>query len=111
MILWRSNSNANLSVTQRPRCAQNWNWSEPTYGPYNILLPARPVRDFAVNTTSWVHFFDAWRSGEVYVGVLDWSVAWSWIWVPLGLGLLAVRLILMAFGAAEELTITHSESH
>ena len=61
--------------------------------------------------TSWVHFFDAWRSGEVYVGVLDWSVAWSWIWVPLGLGLLAVRLILMAFGAAEELTITHSESH
>lgn len=60
--------------------------------------------------TSWGHFLDAWRSGEVYVGVLDWSVAWSWIWVPVGLGLLATRLILMAFGAADNLTVTHNES-
>ncbi len=87
------------------------------------MLPAR-LRNFTLRAgllvssvyvgglawTSWVHFLDAWRSGEVYVGVLDWSVAWSWVWVPLGLGLLTARLILMAFGAADELTITHSES-
>ena len=59
--------------------------------------------------TSGGHFLETWRTGEVYVGVLDWSVAWSWIWVPVGLALLAVRLVLMAFGAAEDLTITHSE--
>jgi len=55
------------------------------------------------------HFLEAWQSGEVYVGVLDWSVAWSWIWVPAGLGLLAVRLLLLAFGAARHLNMASAE--
>ena len=59
---------------------------------------------------SGIHFYEAWQSNEVYVGVLDWSVAWSWIWVPAGLALLTVRLILMAFGPANELTISNNES-
>jgi TRAP-type C4-dicarboxylate transport system permease small subunit len=58
---------------------------------------------------SGTHFLEAWRSGEVYVGVLDWSVAWSWVWVPVGLGLLAVRLFLLAFGPVTALTMTTSE--
>ena len=86
------------------------------------LLP-RPVKNFIlrlglllssayVGTLSWMsagHFLEAWRSGEVYVGVLDWSVAWSWIWVPVGLGLLALRLILLTFGPATHLNIASSE--
>jgi TRAP-type C4-dicarboxylate transport system permease small subunit len=58
---------------------------------------------------SGVHFLDAWRSGEVYVGVLDWSVAWSWIWVPVGLGLLVVRLVLLTLGPAANLHVAHGE--
>jgi TRAP-type C4-dicarboxylate transport system permease small subunit len=58
---------------------------------------------------SATHFLEAWRSGEVYVGVWDWSVAWSWIWVPAGLSLLAVRLVLLAFGATRNLNTTSSE--
>jgi TRAP-type C4-dicarboxylate transport system permease small subunit len=87
-------------------------------------LPAR-VRNFIMRAglltssvyvaglawASGVHFLETWRSKEVYVGVIDWSIAWSWIWVPVGLGLLAARLVLMSFGAAEDLTVTHSEGN
>jgi TRAP-type C4-dicarboxylate transport system permease small subunit len=59
--------------------------------------------------TSGIHFLDAWRINEVYVGVVDWPVAWSWVWVPMGLALLTARLLLMAFGAAEDLVIIHAE--
>jgi TRAP-type C4-dicarboxylate transport system permease small subunit len=59
---------------------------------------------------SGIHFLEAWHTKEVYVGVIDWSIAWSWIWVPVGLGLLAARLILMTFGATEDLTETYNES-
>ncbi len=63
----------------------------------------------ALAWTSGAHFLEVWRSGEVYVGVIDWSVAWSWIWVPVGLGLLAARLVLIAFGGTEDLTLKHNE--
>ena len=86
------------------------------------LLP-RPAKNFVLRTgllvssvyvgvLAWMsgtHFLQAWRSGEVYVGVLDWSVAWSWIWVPAGLGLLTLRLILLTFGPAANLNITSGE--
>lgn len=78
-----------------------------------ILRAGLLVSSVYVGGLAWTaagHFVEAWRSGEVYVGVLDWSVAWSWIWVPAGLSLLTARLVLMAFGAAEDLTITNSES-
>ncbi len=86
------------------------------------LLPAR-VRSFVlrlgllvssvyVGGLAWmsgVHFLEASRSGEVYVGVLDWSVAWSWVWVPVGLGLLVVRLVLLTLGPAANLHVAHGE--
>lgn len=72
-------------------------------------LLASGVYVAALAWTSAIHFLETWQTKEVYVGVIDWSIAWSWIWVPVGLGLLAARLFLMTFGSAEELNLTHSE--
>jgi len=78
-----------------------------------ILRAGLLVSSLYVGGLTWmscIHFYEAWESNEVYVGVLDWSVAWSWIWVPTGLCLMTLRLILMAFGPANELTINNNES-
>jgi TRAP-type C4-dicarboxylate transport system permease small subunit len=60
--------------------------------------------------TSGRHFLDAWERDEVYVGVWDWSVAWSWIWVPAGLTLLTLRLLILTVGPASELNAAHSDA-
>ena len=41
---------------------------------------------------SWEQFHKAWSRGDVVMGVIDWPVSWSWVWLPVGLGLLALRL-------------------
>jgi TRAP-type C4-dicarboxylate transport system permease small subunit len=41
-------------------------------------------------------FLRAFRRNEVVMGVLDWPVSLSWVWIPLGCGLLALRLLLDA---------------
>lgn len=41
-------------------------------------------------------FHRAWTRDSVIMGVIDWPVAWSWIWIPIGCGLLALRLLLDA---------------
>ena len=41
---------------------------------------------------AWAPFYRAWTHHEVIMGVIDWPVAWSWIWVPIGCGLLGIRL-------------------
>lgn len=41
-------------------------------------------------------FHRAWTRDSVIMGVIDWPVAWSWIWIPIGCGLLAVRLLVDA---------------
>lgn len=41
-------------------------------------------------------FAEALVHGEVVMGVVDWPVAWSWVWIPIGCGLLAARLIVDA---------------
>jgi|TARA_R110002126_G_scaffold86592_1_gene209006 TRAP-type C4-dicarboxylate transport system permease small subunit len=45
-------------------------------------------------------------TGEAKIGVFAWPVWASWIWIPLGLGLLALRLLICAAGPAQNL---HSE--
>lgn len=45
---------------------------------------------------SWEQFEKAWSRGDVVMGVIDWPVSWSWIWLPVGLGLLALRLVVDA---------------
>ncbi|WP_157928820.1 TRAP transporter small permease [Pararhizobium haloflavum] len=41
-------------------------------------------------------FIQALTRGEVVMGVIDWPVAWSWVWIPIGCGLLALRLVVDA---------------
>jgi TRAP-type C4-dicarboxylate transport system permease small subunit len=45
---------------------------------------------------AWKPFYRAWVDNEIVMGVIDWPVAWSWIWVPLGCAMLAIRLVLDA---------------
>lgn len=41
-------------------------------------------------------FYRALTRSEVVMGVIDWPVAWSWVWIPVGCGLLALRLLVDA---------------
>jgi hypothetical protein len=38
-------------------------------------------------------FHKAYVDDEFVMGVIDWPVAWSWVWVPVGCLLLALRLL------------------
>jgi TRAP-type C4-dicarboxylate transport system permease small subunit len=59
---------------------------------------------------SGTHFFEVYQRGDVQMGVIDWPVAWSWAPVPVGLSLLAVRLLLTAFGPDADLHLGHDET-
>jgi TRAP-type C4-dicarboxylate transport system permease small subunit len=41
-------------------------------------------------------FLRALNRNEVVMGVVDWPVSLSWVWIPLGCGLLALRLLMDA---------------
>lgn len=49
-------------------------------------------------------------TGEAKIGVIAWPVWASWVWLPLGLGLLALRLLLTAAGPARDLHAEHEPS-
>lgn len=49
------------------------------------------------------HYWDVFERGDVQMGVIDWPVSWSWIWVPIGMGLLAIRMFLISVGPADGL--------
>jgi TRAP-type C4-dicarboxylate transport system permease small subunit len=48
-------------------------------------------------------FWELYVNGDVQMGEIDWPVSWSWVCIPIGLGLLSLRLLLMTFGPADEL--------
>lgn len=54
-----------------------------------------------IATLAWLggaYFLSAVRKNEVVMGVIDWPVSWSWVWIPVGCGLLTLRLLLVATG-------------
>ncbi len=53
------------------------------------------------------YFLKIYLAGEVEVGTINWPIAWSWIWVPVGCGLLALRVLLIAVGPDEGLNIEY----
>ena len=55
----------------------------------------------------WQYFLKTWLSGQVYVEDLNWPVYLSWIWIPVGMGLLTLRVLMVAFGPAEHLHVEH----
>lgn len=50
---------------------------------------------------------NAFQKNLVYIEDLNWPVAWSWVWVPIGCGLLTLRVLLVALGPAKDLHIEH----
>ena len=59
--------------------------------------------------TAGEHWHRAWTAGEAKIGVIDWPVHLSWIPVPVGLSLLAIRLALTALGPAAGLAPAPTE--
>lgn len=59
-------------------------------------LAAASVYLSALAWWSWGKFHEALTFDEVKMGVIDWPVAWSWVWIPIGCGLLAARVLLDA---------------
>ncbi len=49
----------------------------------------------AVTYFSGIDVIEAWRNNEMTMGVIDWPVVYARIWVPLGAGLLTLRLLAM----------------
>lgn len=65
----------------------------------------------ALTWFSWGRFWEHYSQGDVQMGEIDWPVSWSWICIPIGLGLLSLRLLLTAFGPSADLHYTdlHNE--
>ena len=72
-----------------------WQWI------YRVGLLASSCYLILLGYEASVVFFDAWNKKLLIMGVIDWPVAWSWIWIPIGCWLLAMRTFLMALGAGE----------
>ena len=54
---------------------------------------------------AWGTFWEAYVKGSTHFGEIDWPVSWSWVWIPVGCGLLALRLLLIATGPADKFAI------
>jgi TRAP-type C4-dicarboxylate transport system permease small subunit len=80
----------------------------------NIMLRAGLLVSAAyVGALAWlagVRFWEVYKAGDVQMGVIDWPVAWSWVWIPIGLTLLALRLLANAIGPAQELHFEHDDT-
>lgn len=51
---------------------------------------------------SAIHFIGVFQRGDFQMGVIDWPLWLSWVWVPIGVGLLAIRLFFLAFGPSDD---------
>lgn len=57
--------------------------------------------------TSGKYFLKAYESNLIAVEEINWPVAWSWLWVPIGCGLLTLRVLLVALGDSSQLDLQH----
>lgn len=73
-------------------------------------LAVAAVYIMALAVLSWSTFHEALVNNEVEMGVIDWPVAWSWFWIPVGCGMLSLRLALDVFKPGEELLLP-SDDH
>lgn len=60
--------------------------------------------------TAGKKFIEVLLTGEAKLGVIDWPLDLSWVWVPLGCGLLALRLLLTAVGPDKDLHFEHEST-
>jgi TRAP-type C4-dicarboxylate transport system permease small subunit len=54
------------------------------------------------------NWYSLYTQGLVEMDVIDWPVHLSWIWVPIGCGLLSLRLLLSVFGASKDLNVVQT---
>jgi TRAP-type C4-dicarboxylate transport system permease small subunit len=77
----------------------------------NFLIRAGILVSSAyVGVLAWTagrRFVAVFMSNEAKIGVIDWPTWLSWIWIPVGCGLLALRLVLIAFGPEKDLHAEH----
>ncbi len=73
-----------------------WNWV------YRIGLLMSSAYLLLLGYEAYAVFINAWQKKHMIMGVIDWPVAWSWIWIPIGCGLLSLRTLLMALGIGEQ---------
>lgn len=52
-------------------------------------------------------FYGLWLSGETRIGIIELPNYFSWICLPIGLGLLTLRLLLIAIGPVNDLHFEH----
>jgi TRAP-type C4-dicarboxylate transport system permease small subunit len=57
----------------------------------NTLFPLAMF--FIICHQATIRALEAWNNKEVMIGVVSWPVFWSYVWVPLGTGLVCVRLL------------------
>lgn len=80
-------------------------------GPRNLLLRTGLLISAAyIALLGWragQYFWKAFQSNQIVIEDLNWPVAWSWFWIPVGCGLLVLRLLLVAFGPSAELHVDH----
>lgn len=53
------------------------------------------------------YFWKAFQSQQIYIEDLNWPVSWSWFAIPIGCGLLTLRLLLVAAGPEADLHVEH----
>lgn len=77
-----------------------------------ILRAGLLVSAIYIGVLAWQggqYFLKAYQDGQTQLGVIDWPVSWSWVWIPVGCGLLAARLLLVAIGPSTELHDEHND--
>lgn len=94
-LAWGVRSGAHIRVTfvcdrLPPRLAR-------AVGTVNMLLAAAVCA--GITWMSAGRAWHAWVNTELEMGVIDWPVAYARVWVPLGFGLLTLRMLLDAWQA------------
>ena len=63
-----------------------------------------------VGALAWLsaeNTIEFYQRGDVQMGVIDWPLWLSWIWVPVGVGLLAARLLVISLGPSAAINPGH----
>lgn len=82
----------------------------PERAAYYLLRAGLLASTIYVATLAWKSgqfFLKLLATGEAGLGAIQLPVWVSWVWVPLGLGILSLRLVLTTFGPAELLEAEH----
>lgn len=91
-LSWGERNGALIRITFATRYLSDA-WKGPLYAVNNLL----PAFVFGLMTVaSGKRTYEVWHDGDVMFGVIDWPIWLSLIWVPIGAGVLTLRLVINA---------------